>query len=235
MGQMICFTLFGVPTHIHLSFWLAVGLWGVALTGCEPHPVGVLLFGVAALVALLVHEIGHALMGHWLTKTRVEVCLSFLGGQCCLKEETECTWLQNILIVLAGPLAGLAPVGALAVWLYVTTQSVSGAWALGSRMLQGEVPLEYVGTYPPLLLLLLVYVLQISCCWTALNLLPIYPLDGGLLLRDLLPGSDKAYGISLIATLLLSMLFIAVGIWALAVLMFVLAYYNYRCLQVSSE
>lgn len=235
---MIRFTLLGVPVRIQPSFWLAVVLWGVALTGCEPHPIGVLYFSVAAFVVMLMHELGHAVVGRFLIGAKLHAYLTFIGSfSCSEEEEALCSSrARNVITILAGPaLGGLVVPVLIFAGLYISTQSLPDAAQLGWRMLRGEVPMEYAAACPPLFLLLLVYMLQISVFWTILNLLPIYPLDGGLIFCELTRARGVAHGVSLVATLLLSMLFFASGVWALSLLMVILAFYNYRCIYVHSE
>lgn len=232
---MVRFTLFGVSVHIHLSFWVAALLWGLAMTGCKPHPLCAVLFGVAAFVVLLAHEFGHAVVGKKLLGVPLEVCLSFMGSRCYTKEERECTRARDVLTLLSGPLAGLVMLLAIWLGLRAATPGFAEAAELGWRMMQGELPLEYAAGFPPLLMLLLVYIIQLCACWTLLNLLPIYPLDGGLMLSVLVDTDTATHGVSLVATMLLALLFFATGVWALSLLMAILAYYNYRCIFLHSE
>lgn len=234
-SEMIHFTLFRTPIFIHLSFWVAMLAWGVALTAGEPHPLGVLFFIVAAFICLLVHEFGHAVAGRVITGDEVGVCLSWLGGSCCSRTEPRWTRAQGIFITLAGPIAGLSVAMGVYIGLAVATQSMHTAGEVAGRMLQGQLPMEFADSCPALLLLLFVYMLQISVWWTALNLLPIYPLDGGLLMHGSMGDSHVAHTISLITTCGLSVFFFAIGVWALAGLMIYLSYYNYKCILVHTE
>lgn len=227
---MIRFSLFRVPVHIHISFWVAAVVWGAALTALEPSAWGLPFFALAAFVCLLSHEVGHALAGRAAVRDEVGVCLSWLGSACCSeKAQPSCSRRTGILISLAGPAAGLLP--ALVIFLVLlAAPGVASPCALWLRMLQGQVPMEYVDSCPALLLLFGVYVLQISVWWTALNLLPLFPLDGGFLVHELLGENCWAHIISIAATCLLSLFFFAVGVWALALLMLAFAYYNYQCI-----
>ena len=227
---MIRFVLFGVPVHIHLSFWVAALAWGAALTALEPSPLGVLFFALAAFVCLLSHEVGHALAARLAVGDDVGLCLSWMGGACCSEtEQPKCSPSRGIIISMAGPLAGLMP----ALLLFAALLLMPGVQEPGKlmlRMLQGQVPMEYASSCPALLLLFGVYLVQISVWWTALNLLPLFPLDMGFVVHELMGSSCLAHIISIVATCLLSLFFFAWGVWALALLMLVFAYYNYRCI-----
>lgn len=200
--------------------------------------MGVLYFCVAAFVALLVHELGHGFLGRRLIDKQMEIRLSFLGGRCSTTSDLGANLKRShvLLTVLGGPLAGVLWVLLLGGAVCVVAGSLPAGAELCWRMLRGEVPMEYAGICPPLLLLLMVYLLQISVTWTLLNLLPIFPLDGGLLMHEVLASSrGLIYGVSMVATLGLAMLFFATGVWALSLLMVVLAFYNYRCIFAQTK
>ena len=162
--------------------------------------------------------------------------MSWLGGACCCsQDEPECSLGQCVVISLAGPLAGLLVAVAVVVWVVAAAPEAAAAPGMVWQMLWGEVPGELGGELPELLPLLAVYLLQVSVVWSGLNLLPIYPLDGGLLVHDVLDDTHTAHSISLGVTCLLTMLFIVAGVWALAGLMIVLSYYNYRCILTHTD
>lgn len=232
---MIRFSLLGVPVHIHLSFWVAALVWGVGLTAFEPHPLGVLFFVLAVFICLLIHELGHAVISRHATGEEVGVCLSWLGGACCSDNEPRCSRRTGMMISLAGPLAGFLPLVLIYLILLAFLPEQQSAHTLLLRMLQGQTPVEYADACPPLILLLGVYVVQISVWWNLLNLLPIFPLDGGLMVHALMGENCRAHIISMVATCLLALLFIVMGVWALAALMLALTYYNYRCVLVHIE
>ena len=232
---MIRFKLFGVPAHIHFSFWVTGVVWGFALTACEPHPVCVLFFVMAYLVSLLAHALGHALCGRRMLGHSLEMCLSWVGSNVCSEEDIECSRSSRVLMLLAGPLGGVVLAGIIYLGAVCVTQSVGEGAELAWRMLRGEAPMEYSSACPPLLLLFVTYTLQITVWWSVLNLLPIYPLDGGTIMHELMECTHVAHSISLVATCVLTMVFFALGLWALAVLMLALAYYNYRCILVHTE
>lgn len=209
--------------------------WGVAFTFCRPHPLCVLLFAMAAFICLLVHECGHAVAGSMIIKREVGVLLTWLGGTCCSDEEPKCSVRQGVGITLAGPLVGLLVALGVFCVLLGCAQSLPAAAEMALQMLSGQIPAELLERCPGLLLALGIYILQISVCWNVLNLLPIYPLDGGMIMHELMDNTHLAHSISLVCTCLLALLFIAVGVWALAVLMLALSYYNYKCILVHSE
>ena len=73
--------------------------------------------------------------------------------------------------------------------------------------------------------------IQVCFWWTLLNLIPVFPLDGGQIMHGLMRSSHTMHVVSLTVALLLVMLFIVFNFWLMAALMGFLAYINYRGLQ----
>lgn len=233
---MVRFSLFGVHVHIHASFWIAALVWGFALTAGEPHPLGVVFFALAVFVCLLTHELGHAVTARLLGAPHMEICLSWMGG-CAYGDDhaKPLTKKAGLLMTLGGPLGGMAVAACIGIASLLATQAPWAALELCGRMLLGQMPMEYEPYCPALLLLFAVYLFQISLFWSIINLMPIYPLDGGVALHELMEPGHRAHSISIVIAMLLSMFFLAAGLWALAVLMIALGYYNYRCILVHTE
>lgn len=115
----------------------------------------------AFLFSILLHELGHALM------FRRYGCSSFisihgLGGTTSSPAGHSLSSKQHIMVSLAGPLSQLALLGIPS----LIARSVYGPYGYGGWILSN-----------------LVY---INVGWALLNLLPIYPLDGGQVLREVL-------------------------------------------------
>jgi Zn-dependent protease len=115
---------------------------------------------IAVVISLLVHEFGHAFAARWLLKSKSKIVLWFLGGL-CIHEPAKSPG-QQVGISLMGPgfaavLAGLVAIP------YFTMPDDEGAMRI-----------------------LVEALLWINVVWTAANLLPILPLDGGQALRALL-------------------------------------------------
>jgi stage IV sporulation protein FB len=181
--------MFGVEVRIHPLFWIAAAALGWGFLA-EPDHGGVELFVlwmVCLLVSLLVHEFGHVLVGR-LFGVRLHVVLSGLGGFTGGMENVKRLG-PRIAVRLGGPLAQGILLGLL--------------WALTS----GGIPFPEAIRQQEWLAKLIangLYVLfLINLVWPLLNLLPIWPLDGGLILRDLLdswlgvPGSAMALAVCL--------------------------------------
>ena len=83
---------------------------------------------------------------------------------------------QDFLVVLAGPAAGFALWMAVRATVYYLVTSVPAA----DDFLAGNAPAAIAAASA------LTYLSFINKTWTLFNLLPVLPLDGGLLLRNLL-------------------------------------------------
>lgn len=228
MRQMIHFLLLRVPVSIHPSIWLALALLGWSLA--SPSVTGVALFVVAGFINTLAHEMGHALVGRWLAGGDPKVCLAWLGGDCC-NATAEFTRMQGVVMTAAGPLVSLA-VGLLVVpWLMWEMKSVSmGAW-LSVQFLTGVVPEGCLEVMNPPMAFFCAYMIQISVWWAVLNLLPIFPLDGGQIMHGLMKSPRRMHCISMVVSTVAMLLFYLLRVPLAAICMGFLAYFNYRFYQ----
>lgn len=228
---MIRFTLFGVPVGIHPSLWITLALLGggfhVARFG---DLLGVALFVVAGFVCLLAHEMGHALVGRKLGGGHPEVHLAWLGGD-CTNMDARLTRPQGIAMTAAGPLASLA-VGVLAtlvLGVYVGSLQLGGMLAL--NFMWGQIPAELLAGYPIMAIYFFVALIEISFWWTVLNLLPVFPLDGGQIMQGLMRSPRQMHTISFSAAVVLALFFLVLGVWLMSIFMGMLAVFNYRMLR----
>ncbi|MDR3109442.1 MAG: site-2 protease family protein [Planctomycetaceae bacterium] len=180
------FRLFGVPIRIHPFFWLAALF--LSPPSAEPVPT-ILCWTAAMLTGILVHEFGHVIVQKFGYGANPYIVLYAFGGLACCDtrgyRRTPGT-LGSILISLAGPLAGfmlvVAVVGiALACGLQVGVSTI---------MLFNVIPLPLPIVNLPIAYLAYLdeyafYLLYISIFWGVFNLLPIYPLDGGHICREI--------------------------------------------------
>lgn len=159
-GRGLAFTVGGIPVRINISFLLVLAFLGLQLG----DPVLILVWVVVGGASVLLHELGHAvaarLAGH---APRVE--LAGMGGLTSYRGETSRLW--GLAISAAGPGVQIA------------------AGLVGLAFVDGF-GLVYRGDLVEFALSVWVVV---SLVWGVLNLVPILPLDGGQLLRDLIPGS----------------------------------------------
>ncbi len=154
------FRLLGLPGRISLLFWIAAAALGVRYyADPEIASFGWFAFWMAAVLAsVLFHELGHVLVGR-LSGLRGQVVLHELGGLTMGVDDLPRRW-QRVGVLLAGPLAGALVVAGIWGLTYLPLPDWSAqtrtAVAIGVKIL-----------------------LVINVFWTAVNLLPLWPLDGG--------------------------------------------------------
>ncbi|MCF7762049.1 MAG: hypothetical protein K9N62_00090 [Verrucomicrobia bacterium] len=204
---MIRFSLFRIPIVVEGWFWLTCAFLGGAMSASRPEDwIRVLVWTAVVLGSIIVHELGHALVGrHFGADPAIR--LHGLGGATFLPEG-RFSRKENILVTAAGPAAGLL----LGVLIYALV-----------RVGLSDSP-------NPLLGLAARYGLYINFVWSLLNLLPILPLDGGQILRDVL-GPRRKNLVCNIGFVLAAVL----CVWAAlegyvfgAVMLAMLAYQNFR-------
>jgi stage IV sporulation protein FB len=157
---MVQFSLFGFPVTVRGSFWLGTAIFGgIFHVTSAMSFIGVAMFMLAALVSILIHELGHAFMIRRSGDVST-IELHALGGfATSLRRKGR--W-EQFRISAAGPLAQ-AIAGFLALWLLIP---VVAPW--------------------PLLQTLVHSFGIISIMWAIFNCLPIIPLDGGRMMQCLL-------------------------------------------------
>lgn len=156
---MLRFRLGSFPVSVYPSFLLAAALLGYALIGAWQ---ALLLWIVVVFVSVLVHELGHAIVA-LAFGGRPEIHLEGFGGVTFPRLPQRISAWKQILLSVAGPLAGLA-------------------LGLAAFALDRALPPE-PGS-PSALVLDLVETTSIY--WALLNLLPVVPLDGGHVLLALI-------------------------------------------------
>jgi len=231
------FSIAGIPVRVHPLFWLIALLLGSS-TDLLQLPIWVFV----VFVSILIHELGHALaMRRYGQPSRI--ILHFAGG---LTVPEPVSWgsgwanvslrpNQEIFISLAGPGAGF-----LLAALVVVGATISGG-SIITNWLFGVIPLPVAALMPiggRVLSLLVTMLLWVNVFWGLINLLPVYPLDGGnvsrylLLQADPIDGVRKSLWISVIAGGLVAIagLLILRSIY-MAFLFGLLAFQSYQSLQ----
>ncbi len=148
----------GIDLFLHPS---ALLLFFIA-SGVMPTTLGTFAFVVALLGSVVLHELGHALMARRYGIGTEDITLYLIGGVARLHRMPRSSG-PEILIALAGPAVNLAIVAMLAV-------------AIGLGDLVG---------LPTILLRTVMYLNMVLALF---NLLPIFPMDGGRVLRASLSG-----------------------------------------------
>jgi Zn-dependent protease len=239
------FRVFGFPVRVSPMFWLMTVVLGLNSRGPTP-PVQLVIWVVVVFVSILIHELGHAFAqrrfgGHpWIT-------LYGMGGLASC-DDCDRRPSSQVIISLAGPAAGFSVALAVMVILRLAGFDVGVQAGHDLEALRGRGPLlpiflplatlyfEYPGTmYAAYLVYALLWA---NILWGLVNLLPIYPLDGGRVSRELLTLRDASAGIVLslrlsLVTATAMALFAAIR-WQsffTAVMFGYIAFMNYQTLQ----
>ncbi len=168
------FRLLGIPVRVHPFFWVIVVLLGL---GGSSEPVNMLIWVGACFISIVVHEMGHALAARahgwppWIT-------LYGLGGLASY-QPTYRSPRSQILISLAGPAAGFVFATVLAGIIAAT-----GHKLLFDRTFEFRVPLLWQPYESAQANRLIYDLFYINIYWGLVNLLPVYPLDGGQISRE---------------------------------------------------
>ncbi|MEN6449151.1 MAG: site-2 protease family protein [Thermoguttaceae bacterium] len=229
--------LLGVPVRIHPFFWLVTLFLGWQVGGAA----SLLIWMLAVLICILVHEFGHALAME-AYGFRPWIVLYGLGGLTCRDPRDgfrrgRSESLGEILIDLAGPAAGFL----LAAMVALAIMAAGHGNDLGFRDPLRLVP--YVDRLPNLRLAEFCNgVFQVCVLWGLVNLLPVYPLDGGQVAREVLLWISPRDGIrqSLWLSVFTASAFAAFALvrwqdWYVAIFFGYLAYSSYQTLRFYSS
>jgi Zn-dependent protease len=175
------FRLLGTPVRIHPTFWLVGALLGYFLT--RGRVDSMLIYLGCFLAAILVHEMGHAVMGRAL-RERLQIVLFGFGGMAGGISE-RLGGRARILIALAGPAAGFF-------FLWLTWEGTVWWDRYLEANRQDVTPVVQARVREGL-----AYLWFMNLFWNAMNLLPIYPLDGGQVVQEVCLGIAPARGMQM--------------------------------------
>jgi Zn-dependent protease len=185
------FHLFRIPVRVHPMFWVlsAVLGWrgGPRADAGSTFLLSLLVWVAVCFVSILIHEMGHVFMGR-LFRGDGHIVLYSFGGLAIGISVPH--WWQRVLVSFAGPLAQFVLLGVtfVVIWNY-------GDAAEKMHPLVGQA---------------LGDLFVINLFWPVLNLLPIWPLDGGQISREVFArampenGVRVSLGISLVVAAVLA-------------------------------
>lgn len=165
---MLQFNVLGFPVVVQWFFWLIMALMGRAFDAeTRDDWIDVALWVIVGFVSILVHELGHALAARKFGYHSTIVLHGF--GGVTIIPHARFSRGQSIWVSFSGPLAGFLLAGVTFVLALVIKTEYQAV-----RTLIG-------------------FSLFINIVWTLMNLLPVLPLDGGQILREILgPGRLQA-------------------------------------------
>lgn len=228
------FSVAGIRVRVHPLFWLIALLLGAGSTN-------ILLIAIAIFVifiSILVHELGHAFAFRRFGQDSY-IILHMMGGLAVPEsspygENVRLTPNQNIFISLAGPIAGFL------LALVVILIGIGLGGQLVFSMFFGFLPIPAVVLPYQFGLLDRVFALFvfINFFWGFINLLPVFPLDGGNVARYTLIQTDPINGLrnslwlSVITGALIAIVgFVVLGSIYMAFLFGYLAFQSFQALQ----
>lgn len=187
------FTLLGIPVRVSPWFWLMSSIlgWSAVQIGVQ----FLLLWVLAVFISILVHEFGHALTARAFGYPP-RVLLYQFGGLAMYTPDHNFALWKSLLTVAAGPFAGILLGGAVLILTLVL------------QVQQIEMTDEAA--------MFLSDMLYINFFWSAMNLLPVLPLDGGQMSRDLLLMVTPRKGIR-IALIISAVVGGLIAIWAVTI------------------
>lgn len=205
----------GVPVHLDWSFVIVMALFGYR-PGVTAVEFG--LWMAITPLAVLVHELGHALVART-TGARPQIALAGFGGVTTYVPPGELTRLRSLAISLAGPGVGLA-VGLVQVliWWQVRDGLDPQSW---------QAIALWTGIW--------------TCIgWSLLNLLPVLPLDGGQAMREVLPGAPpvRARRAAMVSVVVAALVIVAAFVYGqifLGLFMLLFAVTNVAALRQPSD
>jgi stage IV sporulation protein FB len=170
--------MFGVPVRVHPFFWVLAAFLGWNYFNSD-RAFGIVLWIGCVFLSILLHEFGHVFAGR-MFGSEGRILLYAFGGLAIGSSNLRRRW-QRVVVYLAGPAVQLVLAGAV--------------YILGHYVLRGRVPQDQAHQ----IALLLTMLLEINLLWGIFNLLPITPLDGGQVTREICdifaPGRGAIYAL----------------------------------------
>lgn len=223
---MVHFTLFGIPVYIRPSFWVVLAIFGGALSISSVEDlIYPALFVIAGFIAILSHEMGHALVGRRLGGGQQTIVLELFGGLTS-SHGMQLTRGGRALMILAGPMMTLL-LGIISLWL--TWNIVAPVMASHNLDFWDLAISPFTAALISPKLYILSCLIMIGEWWTLLNLLPIYPLDGGQLIAQYIRSPRKVFMTGFITAIPIGLLsFQLFHGYFIPIFMALFAYSNYR-------
>ena len=203
---MLRWRLFGIHFCIHGSFWFMNALMAYILYSPLMGPrdggqlftrellILMLIWVLCTLAAVMVHELGHVIMGRIFGQPG-NITITGLGGQ-AVGEYGELSSWQRLLVIFSGPGAGFLFVAALTMvdgrpwnwcmqWLHLPALECKLFlidWVHKGLPL---FPLMHPRAQYPYYDLVILLLFMINLFMNIMNLLPIIPMDGGMIFKEI--------------------------------------------------
>jgi len=177
----LLFSVGGIPVRVNPFFWVV----GIVLGAMGGGGVFILICVIALFISILIHELGHAIVMRYYGETpRIAL---YWGGGLAISEpgawsakRSGRSTAEQVIISLAGPVAGfilaLVAIGIGLAAKILTLNELNG-FLPGPVSLENQTDVHIYNFFNVMLLL--------NIFWGLVNLLPVYPLDGGQVSRAL--------------------------------------------------
>ncbi len=188
------FTLFGVPVRVHPLFWLM----GVVFGYSSGEFTELFIWVVVVFISILLHEFGHS-MAMRLFGWDSYIVLYIFGGLAVQTDSRKGSgktdsrsWIEQVIISLAGPFAGFL----------LAALVLAGVYAAGGIVYMGNLfeiipfPRAYLYGAGDVVNSIIGITIFINMFWGMINLLPVFPLDGGQLARAIFIRFDPWNGVT---------------------------------------
>ena len=186
-------TMFGIHVRVHPFFWLMCLL--MSSTGGELNLTHLAIWIGCVFVSILIHELGHVWMGQ-VFGSRGHIVLHSFGGLAIGSANLRRRW-QRIAVSAAGPAAGFIFLGLLLALLWAVNPDAFPIYIRSTARMLG-IPVDgfpRAQVLPnPVLAIAVFDLIFINLMWGTLNLLPVWPLDGGQITRELCEGVSEDRG-----------------------------------------
>jgi stage IV sporulation protein FB len=157
------FHWFGIPTRVHPLFWLFTFLLGPTDLTSPYAGELILIWMVCAFVSIMIHETGHVLAYRFYRCGNTRIDLEMCCGLASADRQPRGNY-RRIFVALAGP--GIQFLVVLLLWLSTLVEP----W--------------HITAWFPYSLFIYYMLFSINLGWALFNLLPIFPLDGGRVSRE---------------------------------------------------
>jgi stage IV sporulation protein FB len=158
--------MFGTDVRVHPMFWLCTVMLNWDLVNRSGGVMLLVLWIGCVFVSILLHEFGHVWVGQ-LFGTHGHIVLFSFGGLAIGSSNVRWRW-QRILVLFGGP--GIQ----LLLWAVLVVLLKNRLLILDLKTPLGQC---------------LDFLLWINLIWPLFNLLPVWPLDGGQIAREVLSGT----------------------------------------------
>lgn len=184
----LCFKVTDIPVRIHPMFWLIALLPTMGMAPFDTLQAAV--FVACFFVSILVHELGHAFTVRYYGG-RPWITLYGFGGLASYRPRDFTRpadpTVRSLLISVAGPLAGFS-LAAVALFFVMATGVFGGFRGLGVDIAND------LWQSNPYLAYFLTQLIFINVIWNLINLIPVFPLDGGQVAQALFVRANGVAG-----------------------------------------